>query len=282
MLPSLLNGHFCHCSRLWVPPAEVFTVSLFSLSSDKKLFHVVLRLLSEPLRGGGGEFVPPRWKMPFWPTYNFVQSSSPSPPPRGCTRGYIRSRPQRSRQEDDSLTLSSERTSPPHVDPHVIQSDPASATLCLTDGGDELEVSRYCWLVSRCIPDPSPRTLWSWSLNESRCWERERPKPTPPPHLHTSGQSIKHKVSRTPSSRSNQNAQISFSDVHRDQTQWMCSAEIIFKVTISMSFFLAALVVIRCNCRCVFPRSELCCRCEFTLVFEVSSSVVMDLSSVQP
>lgn len=54
-------------------PAEVFTGSL-SLSSDKKLFHVVVQLLNNPLRGGGGEFVR-LMKMPFWPTYNFVQST---------------------------------------------------------------------------------------------------------------------------------------------------------------------------------------------------------------
>lgn len=77
-----LQGH----KRVWGkregPHRRVYTLSLspflfpfFLLSSNKKLFHVVaqLRLLAEPLRGGG-EFVR-LMKMPFWPTYNFVQCS---------------------------------------------------------------------------------------------------------------------------------------------------------------------------------------------------------------
>lgn len=52
-------------------PTKVFTLSL---SLDKKLFHVVVQLLTEPPRGGGGEFVR-LTKMPFWPTYNFVRSA---------------------------------------------------------------------------------------------------------------------------------------------------------------------------------------------------------------
>ncbi len=90
-------GHFCCCSAIITcerreqVPTKVFTVSLslslslspFFHSHQTKSFSVLWYNCSEPLRegrggggggGGGGEFVR-LMKMPFWPTYNFVQSS---------------------------------------------------------------------------------------------------------------------------------------------------------------------------------------------------------------
>lgn len=81
-------------------PAKVFTGSP-SLSSDKKLFHVAVQLLNNPLRGGGGgggEFVR-LMKMPFWPTYNFVQSTFHW---LGLHPGNIRSRNKQPRQTTPS------------------------------------------------------------------------------------------------------------------------------------------------------------------------------------
>lgn len=110
---------------------------LLSLSLDKKLFHVVVQLLTEPLRGGGGgEFVR-LMKMPFWPTYNFVRSALFLPV---AAPGRHQIWTSAVKTEDDSFTPSSNRTSSTCWPGNPRWPSICSA-ICLTAGGDELEVS---------------------------------------------------------------------------------------------------------------------------------------------
>lgn len=120
---------FCCCSAIvaserkeQVTHKSVYSLSrlifFFPHSSDKKLFHVVLQLLlplTKPLSqaGGGGEFVR-LIKMPFWPTYNFVQRSSLLPLQAAPRWHQIYETAVNA--EDDSFTRSSNRTSL-HTDP---------------------------------------------------------------------------------------------------------------------------------------------------------------------
>ena len=201
----------------------------------------MLRLLTEPLRGGGGELVPPWWKCPSGPP--IISLSPPPPQPRGCTQG----------RHQISTTAVKTRRWLPHP---VIQEDspstcwppcnPRRPCICNT-----LSDSWWVWARSESILLTCvllhPRSIsrnsvvveseWITLLHsvvltksERSLWERGS-NLYKSPHLHTSEQSLKHNVSHTPSSQSNQNAQLlsSFSDVHRGQTQQICSAEIIFK-----------------------------------------------------